>query len=103
MQMEYVGFLRPGVQVAKPYIVAEIGMMNVGRIVAVKRADGFPLIVVFQDQRRIAICPRTQEKLFRASFGAILDRADILAELLRRHDQRAHAADAVIDAHPILD
>ncbi|TCZ64917.1 hypothetical protein EXY23_05985 [Roseicella aquatilis] len=101
VQMEDVRLLRTGMQVAEADRVAEIGVVDVGRVVRVAR-PGRAVALIGQEQRRVAIGPGAEEELLGAAFRAVAGDAGV-AEGRRGHHQRTHAGHAVIDAHAVAD
>ena len=89
MQVEDMGFLRSGMEIAEHDRVVQVGMVNVRRIVA-----------ELLKQRRVAIGPGGEEEFFIKTLGAIGRRADALA-VGQKHV--AHAAGPVIDRKAVAD
>ena len=103
VQMKDVGFLGAGVKVAETHRIAQIGMVNIGRIVRVHGADWFfTLFVPPQNQGGIPVGPGAEKEFLGPAFGAFGDHADRPLRL-GAHDGGSHAGDTVVDAHAVLD
>lgn len=88
MQVEHVGFLRSGMEIAEHDRIVQIRVVDVGGVVA----------ELFQ-QCRVAIRPGGQEEFFVQTFDAVGGRTNALAV---GNDHRAHAACTVIDRETVL-